>query len=137
VEPKVVVSFFLPDSWKPTETDAGLEAVSVDGEIYLALEFVDADSVDDVIEGNLSYLEQQGVKVGKEPKDKGGSSINEMSVTHLSFNGTDKEGPCEVSLSFLTVAPGKGLMITYWGSPDAADKHKVSLEKILGSITKI
>src|SRR5246127_2815493 len=97
-----IVSFILPDSWKPTETDAGLEAVSVDGEIYLALEFVDADSVDDVIEGNLSYLEQQGVKVGKEPKDKGDSSINEMSVTHLSFNGTDKEGPCEVSLSFLT-----------------------------------
>jgi hypothetical protein len=50
---KPIVSFILPESWKPTETDTGLEAVSVDGEIYLALEFVDADSVDDVIEANL------------------------------------------------------------------------------------
>jgi hypothetical protein len=132
-----IVSFVLPDSWKPTETDAGLEAVSVDGEIYLALEFVDADSVDDVIDANLSYLEQQGVKVEKEPKNKGDSTINEMSISHMSYNGTDKDGPCEVSLSFLTVAPGKGLMITYWGSQNAADKHKESLQKILDSITKI
>ena len=136
-ENKPIVSFVLPDSWKPTETDAGLEAVSVDGEIYLALEFIDADSVDDVIDANLSYLEQQGVKVEKEPKNKGDSTINEMSISHTSYNGTDQNGPCEVSLSFLTVAPGKGLMITYWGSQDAADKHKESLQRILGSITKI
>jgi hypothetical protein len=136
-ENKPVVSFVLPDSWKPTETAAGLEAVSVDGEIYLALEFVDADSVDDVIDANLSYLEQQGVRVEKEPKDKGDSTIKEMSISHTSYNGTDKNGPCEISLSFLTVAPGKGLMITYWGSENAADKHKESLQRILGSISKI
>jgi hypothetical protein len=134
---KPIVSFVLPDSWKPTETEAGLEAVSVDGEIYLALEFVDADSVDDVVDANLSYLKQQGVKVDKEPKNKGDSTINEMSISHTSYNGTDKDGPCEVSLSFLTVSPGKGLMITYWGSQNAADKHKESLDRILGSITKI
>ena len=60
-----------------------------------------------------------------------------MAVSHVSYNGTDKDGPCEVSLSFLTVTPGKGLMISYWGSQNAADKHKESLEKILDSITKI
>jgi hypothetical protein len=64
-ENKPIVSFVLPESWKPTETDTGLEAVSVDGEIYLALEFVDADSVDDVIDANLKYLEQQGLKSKK------------------------------------------------------------------------
>jgi hypothetical protein len=136
-ENKPIVSFLLPDSWKPTETDAGLEAVSVDGEIYLAVEFVDADSVSDVIDSNLSYLEKQGVKVEKKPKSQGDSKINEMDISHMSYDGTDKDGACEVSLSFLTVSPGKGLMITYWGSTDAADKHKDSLEKILNSITKI
>jgi len=135
-ENKPIVSFLLPDSWKPTETDAGLEAISVDGEIYIAVEFVDADSVNDVIDSSVSYLEKQGVKV-ETKKSEGDSTINDMSISHLSYNGTDKDGPCEVSLSFLTVAPGKGLMITYWGSADAADKHKDSLEKILNSITKI
>jgi hypothetical protein len=136
-ENKPVVSFVLPDSWKPTETDAGMEAQSVDGEIYLAVEFVDTDSLNDVIDSNLSYLVTQGVAVEKKPKSEGDSTINDMAITHTSYNGTDKDGPCEVSLSFLTVAPGKGLMITYWGSPDAADRHKASLEKILNSITKI
>jgi hypothetical protein len=136
-EHKPIVSFVLPDSWKPTETDAGLEAVSVDGEIYIAVEFVDTDSVNDTIDGTLSFLDDHGVKVEKKAKSSGDSTIKEMSISHVSYNGTDKDGPCEVSLSFLTVAPGKGLMITYWGSTDAADKHKESLEKILDSLTKI
>ena len=136
-ESKPIVSFVLPDSWKPSATDAGLEANSVDGEVYIAVEFVDADSVDDMIDATKTFLDQQGVKVEKKAKSKGDSTINDMSISHTSFNATDKDGPCEVSLSFLTVAPGKGLMITYWGSPDAADKHKESLEKILNSITKI
>ena len=55
----------------------------------------------------------------------------------MSYDGDDKEGPCEVSLSFLTVSPGKGLMLTYWGSTDAAIKHRDSLAKIINSFTKI
>jgi hypothetical protein len=136
-EKNPVVSFILPDSWKPTPTDAGLEAVSVDNEIYIAVEFVDADSVNDMIDGTFTFLDQKGVKVEKKPKSEGDSTLNTMAISHLSFNGTDKDGPCEISLSFLTVSPGKGIMITYWGSQDAADKHKESLEKILGSLTKI
>ena len=136
-ESQPIVSFVLPDSWKPSETDAGLQANSVDGEVYIAIEFVDSDSVDDMIDETKTFLDQQGVKVEKKAKSNGGSTINDMSISHTSYDGTDKDGPCEVSLSFLTVAPGKGLMITYWGSQDAADKHKESLEKILNSITKI
>jgi hypothetical protein len=136
-ENKPVVSFVLPDSWKPTETDAGLQAVSVDGEIYLALEFFDEDSMKDVVEANMNFLETQGVTVEKNPKSQGDSTLNDMSISHMSYKGTDKDGSCEISLSFLAVSPGKGLMITYWGSTDAADKHKESLEKILNSITKI
>jgi hypothetical protein len=132
-----IVAFVLPDSWKPTATDAGLQANSVDGEIYLAVEFVDADSLNDMIDATVTFLDEQGVKVEKNVKSKGYSTLNDMSISHTTYNATDKDGPCEVSLSFLTVAPGKGLMITYWGSTDAADKHKESLAKILGSITKI
>lgn len=134
---KPVVSFILPDSWNPTETESGLQAASVDGEIYLALEFFDADSMNDVVEANMTFLDQQGVTVEKKPKSEGDSTLNDMTIRHMSYQGTDKDGPCEVSISFVSVAPGKGLMITYWGSADAADKHKESLETILNSVTKI
>jgi hypothetical protein len=136
-EQKPVVSFDLPDSWKPSQTDAGLEAASVDGEIYLSIEYIDVDSVNDVIDGAISFLDKQGVKVDKTPKSEGNSTVNDMPISHTSYNGTDKDGPCEVSLSFITVAPGKGLMITYWGSQEAANKHQESLVKIIDSIKKI
>ena len=136
-EQKPVVAFNLPDSWKPSETDAGLEAASVDGEVYISIEYIDADSANDVIDSAISFLDKQGVKVDKTPKSKGDSTINDMPISHTSYNGTDKDGPCEVSLSFVTVAPGKGLMITYWGSQEAANKHQESLVKILDSIKKI
>src|ERR1700761_7636863 len=88
-ENKPIVSFVLPDSWKPTETDTGLQAVSVDGEIYLALEFIDADSVNDVVDGNVNFLEKQGVTVDKEPKSQGDSKINDMAISHMSYKATD------------------------------------------------
>ena len=96
-ENKPVVSFVLPDSWNPTETVAGLQAVSVDGEIYLALEYFDADSVNDVVDENVSFLEKQGVTLEKSPKSEGDSTINDMAISHKSYKGMDKDGPCEVS----------------------------------------
>src|SRR3984893_4803090 len=90
--------FVLPDSWNPTETDAGLQAVSVDGEIYLALEYIDADSVDDVVDENVSFLEKQGVTVEKSPKSEGDSTINDMAISHKSYKGIEKDEPGEVAM---------------------------------------
>jgi hypothetical protein len=132
-----VASFSIPDSWKPSETDAGIEAASVDGEIYLSIEYADADSMNDVIDNTIKFLDKQGVKVGDKPSSTGDSTLNGMKISHMAYKGTDKDGPCEVSLSFVSVVEGKALVITYWGSADAANKHKDSLEKIVGSIEKI
>jgi hypothetical protein len=58
---ETLVSFSLPDSWKPSQTDAGLEAASVDGEIYLSIEYIDADSVNDVIDGAISTRRKNAI----------------------------------------------------------------------------
>lgn len=136
-ESKPVISFVLPDSWNPTATAAGLEAVSVDNEIYLAVEFVDEDSIKDVFESDRSFLKDQGVTIEEKQQAEPDTMINKMPVMHKNFNGTDKEGPCDVSLSIIEVAQGQALVIMYWGSPNAAEKHKDSLEKIMNSMTKI
>jgi hypothetical protein len=136
-ENKPVVSFILPDSWNPTETATGFEAASVDGEIYLALEFYDSDSVKDVIESNMTYLVQQGVTMDDKATSQGDFTVNDMSIKRMSYQGKDKDGPCEVTILIDQITPEKGLMITYWGSTEAGDKHKESLDKILNSITKI
>jgi hypothetical protein len=136
-ENKPVVSFVLPDSWNPTETGSGFQAASVDGEIYLALEFYDSDSLKDVIESNMTFLVQQGVTMEDKPKSEGDFTLNNMSIRRMSYQGKDKDGLCEVTIMIDQISPENGLMITYWGSTEAADKHKESLDKILNSITKI
>jgi hypothetical protein len=136
-EEKPIASFVLPDSWKPSKTDAGIEAASVDGEIYISVEYIDADSVNDVIDSTMAFLTKQGVKVDDKSPTTGDSTLNGMKISHLAYKATDKDGPCEVSLSFLSVVEGKALVITYWGSSEASDKHKDSLEKIVGSFEKI
>ena len=129
-------SFMVPDSWKPSETDAGIEAASADGEIYLSIEYADADSMKDLIDSTFAFLDKQGVKVEDKSLKQGESTLNGMRVTHMNCKGNDKDGACEVAISFLALEEGKVLVITYWGSIDAADKHKESLDKILGSIQK-
>lgn len=129
-------SFMVPDSWKPSETDAGIEAASADGEIYLSIEFADADNMNDLIDSTFAFLDKQGVKVEGKSLNKGESTLNGMSVTHMNYKAKDKDGTCEVAISFLALDDGKVLVITYWGATDAADKHKESLDKILGSIQK-
>jgi hypothetical protein len=136
-ENKPEVSFMLPDSWSLSETGSGLQVASVDGEIYLTLAFFDAASVGVVAEAARTFLDKQGVTVEDKPKSEGDSTVNDMPVNHSIFKGTDKDGPCEISISVVSIAAGKGLMITSWGSTDAADKNKESLDKIINSITKI
>jgi hypothetical protein len=131
------VSFILPDSWKLSEIGSGLQAASVDGEIYMTLAFFDAASAGVVAEANRTFLDKQGVTVEDKPKSEGDSTVNDMVVNHSIFKGTDKDGSCEISISVVSVAPGKGLMITYWISTDGADKNKESLDKIINSVTKI
>jgi hypothetical protein len=136
-ESKPVVSFILPDSWNPSDTGSGLSAASVDGEIYIALEFFDADSLNDVFDADKAFLDKQGVTIEDKPQHEGASTVNDMAISQSSYKGTDKDGPCEISISVVSVAPGQGLLITYWGSTDAGAKHKESLDKIFKSITKI
>ena len=131
------VSFILPDSWNSSEAGSGLQAVTVDGEISMTMAFFDPANVGVVAEANRIFLDKQGVTVEDKPKSEGDSTENDMTINHSIFKGTDKEGPCEISISVVSVAPGKGLMITFWGSTEAADKNKESLDKIINSITKI
>jgi hypothetical protein len=136
-ENKPIVSFALPDSWNPTTTEAGMQAASVDGEIYIAVEFIDSDSMSDVLDADSAFFKEQGVTIDGKQKAEPESTVNGMVIHTNNFNGTEKDGPCEISISVISVAGPAGLMITYWGSPGAADKHKDSLEKILKSIAKI
>jgi hypothetical protein len=109
----------------------------VDGEIYVTLAFFDAETGGAAAVATKTFLDKEGVTVEDKPKSEETSTVNDMAINQSIHKGTDKDGPCEISISVVSVAPGTGLMITSRGSTDAADKNKESVDKIINNITKI
>ena len=56
------VSVTLPDKWKPSEVDKGVEATSPDGETYIALETATAKGMETLIDDDIQFFVQQQVQ---------------------------------------------------------------------------
>ncbi len=134
---KPIVSIDIPKSWEPVTYDDGVEATSDDGEVYLAVEATSAKGVKDSIEEAVKYLMKKGVKIKADSMKQETAKVNGMDMVDLSWDGTDKDGACKVSLTILGVTDDKGIMIIYWASPEGEKKHQADLNKIAKSIVKL
>jgi hypothetical protein len=127
----------VPDSWKPDVLDTGFEAVSPDGEIYLSAEFANKDTVDGVIEDTFEYFKKNKIKIDESTRKETETVINGMEVKDFGWKGRDADGPTLVSVSIVTVAPGKVLVLSYWASPAGDKKHSKTVVNMLMSLTPL
>lgn len=130
-----VATVTIPDSWGPKETDSGIDATSDDSAIYLAIDVADAKTTDKVVGDAIDFLSNNGVTIDPSTqKDEGTNTINGMKMSILGWQGKDKDGPVDIELAFMQPNPDKLLVLTYWGSKDAGDKHDKELTSILASL---
>ncbi|MGG6896818.1 MULTISPECIES: histidine kinase [Rhizobium] len=130
-----VASVTVPDSWKPKETESGIDANSPDSAIYFALDVASGDNVEKVVGDAISFLDKNGVKVDDSTrKDDDSNEVNGMKLSILNWQGTDENGAVNINLGVLSPAPNKILVLTYWGSKEDQDKHKQEVLDIIGSI---
>jgi hypothetical protein len=129
-------SVTIPDEWKPETYDNGVEAVSDDGEVYLAIETVGGESLDKSIDDAMAYLKKQGVTVDDETAVTKEGKLGEMDVVHTNWDGKDADGKCRVTLSIVAVSKGHGLLVIYWASPkgDQNEANTKALDAIANSI---
>lgn len=135
-----VASFTIPASWKPAEYEDGVEAVSDDESVYIAVEATDLSSqsvIEDAMKASLSYLKKKGVEVDQSTAKQSQAKLNGMDVIDVDWRGKDSEGDCIVSLTVVVVTGSKGLLLTYWASPDGEKKNSQELVGILHSIKPI
>ena len=133
-----IASVTIPDSWAPKETDSGIDATSDDSAIYFSIDVADEKSTDKVVSDAIDFLTKSGVKIDPATqKDEGDSTINGMKMSTLGWQGTDNDGAVDVELAFLSPAPGKLLVVTYWGSKDTGSKHDKELTGILSSLVPV
>jgi hypothetical protein len=132
-------SVSIPDAWKPDTYDNGVEAVSEDGEVYLAIEAVGGDSLDKSIDDAMAYLKKQGVTVKDDTAETKEAKLGDMDVVHTTWAGKDEDGACRVTLSIVAVSKGHGLLVIYWASPkgDDNEENTKALDSIANSITPL
>ena len=135
-EEKPLASINIPDDWKTDEIDSGIEATSDDGEVYLAVETTDADNVKEAMDESIKFFKEKGVTVDDSTLKTQEGKIGDMDVVDLSWDGKDEDGPAKVSVTLVAVTKEKGLLLTYWASPEGEKKHLTELGAIAKSIKK-
>jgi hypothetical protein len=135
-EDSPVATINIPEAWGPRTYDNGVEAASDDGSVYLAVEAVDvtSDAIGNSIEECIKYLKKKGVKCDESTQKKTESTLNGLPFYDLSWQGTDEDGPCKVSVSIAVVSEKKCLVFLYWASPKGEEKNKEALSLISDSI---
>ncbi|MDQ6765830.1 MAG: histidine kinase [Verrucomicrobiota bacterium] len=135
-EDKPLATITIPDAWETDDIDAGIEATSDDGEVYLAVETTDAANVKAAMDESIKFFKDKGVTVDDSTLKTQEGKIGDMDVVDLSWDGKDEDGPTKVSVTLVAVTKEKGLLLTYWGSPEGEKKHATELRDIAQSIKK-
>ena len=130
------VSVNVPDRWKPTEVDKGVEATSPDGETYIAFETATAKGMEALIDEDIKFLSKQGVTIDKSTQQSQETNINGIPATLLHWKGKDKDGPTAVTLGIFGVTDNLILLMTAWSSPSGDKANGPVLTEMLGSVKR-
>lgn len=130
-----IATVSIPKSWDPKTYDAGVEATSGDGAIYIAIEAVAADDVKSATEEGLKFFIKSGVDLNMDSQKTRDTKINGLDAFDIAFTGKDKDGPANVSLTLVkTNAKSRFLMLYYWGSAEGEKANASDLKAISDSI---
>jgi hypothetical protein len=130
-----IATVSIPDSWDPKTYDAGVEATSGDGAIYIAIEEVAADDVKSATEEGLKFFVKSGVHIDFDSQKTRDAKINGLDAFDMSFTGKDKDGAANISLTLVkTNAQSRFLMLYYWGSSEGETANASDLKAISDSI---
>jgi hypothetical protein len=132
-----IASVSFPEGWKVEASDESLDANSDDNEIYINIEFNDADSLEGAIEETFGYLKKNKIKIDKSTEKKTEADFHGMKVVNFDWEGEDSEGKAKISLAVLGVTPKKALLLLYWASPEGEKKHQKELDSIMDSIKSL
>ncbi|MGV1760392.1 histidine kinase [Rhizobium sp. A22-96] len=135
---KPVASITIPDSWKPEETDSGVQGTSADSAIYLSADVASSKSMDKVVTDAIDFLAKNKITVDPSTrKETPVTDVNGMQMTTLEWDGSDEDGPVSVGLLFVQTSGDNALVVTYWGTKGEEDKHAAEVQAIIASIKPV
>ena len=131
-EKKPVISVTFPDSWKPEETDAGVQGQTED--VYLAVEATRSEKgINAIMDSTFDLFKEHKVDVDQSSKKTNKLKIAGEDAEEMLFTGKDEDGPTTISITLFTVKDTV-IVISYWATTSKADKYNAALGKIVTSI---
>jgi hypothetical protein len=135
-EDNAVATINTPAGWKANNYDKGVELISDDGEVYIAVEATDAKGVERSMDEAMQYLKSKGVTVDAKTVKQSEGKLAGKDAVMISWDGDDEEGPAKVQLMVVSVTNDIGVLFLYWASPEGEKKHQKEISGIAESLKK-
>ena len=136
-DPNPVAVVTIPDDWTATELPKGVEGLSEDETVYVAIEVLDLDDTSKVVADTIVWLKSKDVIIDAATQEKKDVEVNGLTGIQVKWEGKDEDGPTQVSLTILVLSDKKGLVLTYWASPEGAKENAVDLNTIITSLKAV
>jgi hypothetical protein len=132
-----IATIQIPEKWPTKEYEERVEATSADGTVNFFVMLAETNKVKESMLEAMRYVKGRNgitVKADSEKRDRG--QVNGMDIRSFSWKGQDKKGEVKISFTVVSVPENKTLLVVYWGSPQATEKHERVLNQMLQSIQK-
>ncbi len=132
-----VATLALPNGWKPTEIEHGVEAKSPDGDVYFSAESASPKAFDKLMDDNAQWMKDNKIIPDTPKPVEKDITYNGMQGHVMSFSAHDEDGP--TMLDFIVIAPSSKrlLLLTVWGSEKERTHHLDELNAIMASLHPI
>lgn len=129
-----VAAITIPDGWKTTETETGIEVQADDDAVYFSIDAQDSKDTSETVAEAVQYLASQNVTVDDSTKKEEEGKLNGMQAYNVYWSGKDSDGPVTIGLTALVAGADKTLVITYWGGTEEQKAHGEEIGAIFNSL---
>ena len=135
-EPLVTID--IPDQWQTREAGESLQATAPGDPVHLLIVPPEGTKIAETMGEAMRYIRGTGgivVKADSEKRESG--KLNGMEMRQVSWQARDKNGDVKIQFTIVLLTERKSVLVAYWGSPTAEEKHEAELKKILASIKAV
>jgi hypothetical protein len=134
-----VMRAYLPDSWKPSDTNSGVEAQSPDSDVYVSIEYAKnaGKGLESVMRANGEWMRKSKIVPDSPQTHDQNLTINGMSVHEIKYDAHDKDGATNVIFTLYELPQGALAIVTVWGSAKERAAHDDQIQKIMASVKPI
>ncbi len=130
------VTVEVPDTFKSSKTDRGIEAKTPDDEVLVWFEVYPAQSEATVLEEHQAYWKDQGVELGADPA-RASQDLDGKKVSATDYKSATWQGKPTVVryLAIDAALPSKQLVLmSLWASPRGDEQHDAEVTKMISGM---